>query len=141
MFAIENFKRAEIRKFFYGICVLAIIGYATYLPFKENDVYMLNKEIEKRKIKKVFCTENIYKIINSFNKFTDFKLKNRFQIETIKNRKDLQFNDIFVLRVAHKFGHREKTATEEKVVLDLISEEKLKLIDKIDGFNIYIIVK
>ncbi|HEX8563873.1 MAG TPA: hypothetical protein VF676_12930 [Flavobacterium sp.] len=125
-----------------AVVILTIVSlgcYSLYLPSKENDVHELYVKLEAMNYsdKPVYLSPRSFDCINIFNEFTMFKLTNGNALKFHTLDSELKKSDLLVSRVHHKIGPLEKTAKEEAVIQDLLDLGKLKLLGKVDGYNIY----
>jgi hypothetical protein len=117
----------------YSATIALFVGYLSYLPYRENDVYSLFAELYQLKSKKVFYSSKTFNTVSDFNRFTDYKLVHFWGDSMTESAQ----GGLYVSRVHHKYGHEEKTATEEPQTLKLIKNGRLNLVHKVDGYNIY----
>jgi hypothetical protein len=129
----ENLSAKWMKLFLYGATASLIFTYSTYLPYRENDVNSLFNYLGQQNSKKVVYSARAFNTIKSFNNFTD----NKFVKSTDNNSPELIRGNLYVSRVHHKYGHKEKTAKEENQTSNLIDSGVLKIIHRVDGFNIY----
>jgi hypothetical protein len=116
-----------------------IILYSTYIPYRENDVAATYRYIKDQNVKTVICSVKSYSAIERFNEFTSNHFANDLILTNLDERKLNSYsNKLYISRVHHKFGHSERTAREEESTLSLIKLNKISLIKKIDGYNIYV---
>jgi hypothetical protein len=130
---LENISAKWLKLFLYGATASLILTYSTYLPYRENDVLSLLNYLDQQIPKKIVYSDRAFHTIESFNNFTDKK----FIKSTNNNSSAIVKGNLFVSRVHHKYGHKEKTSKEENQTSNLIDSGVLKIIHKVDGFNIY----
>ena len=118
---------------------IIILSYSTYLPYRENDVAATYRYMEEQDAKTAICSGKSYAAIKRFNDFTSNSFANDITLVQFDDRNlDLYKNKLYVSRVHHKLGHKESTSLEEETTLSLIKANKILLIKKIDGYNIYV---
>ena len=84
--------------------------------------------------RKVFLNYKANRDLFKFNKFTD----NYFG-HIVSQNSDFKSSKYYVTRVHHKFGSEFKLSPEDKLTLQLIENKKINLLEKIEGYNIYLI--
>lgn len=122
-----------LKKIFYGLITSIVLTYFTYLPYRENDINSLFNYLSQKSSKKVTYSSRSLSQIKDFRKFTEGSFTKQYDDRST----ELSRGDLYVSRVHHKFGHKEKTSREEIQTLKLIESGKLKIIHRVDGFNIY----
>jgi hypothetical protein len=118
---------------------IIILFYSTYLPYRENDVAATYRYMEEQDAKTAICSVKSFAAINRFNDFTSDQFANDIALVQFDDADvDLYKNKLYVSRVHHKLGHKERTSLEEENTLYLIKANKILLIKKLDGYNVYV---
>ena len=112
--------------------------YSLYLPYKENDIVALYNSLTTHHAKTVYVTEKSNGCITKFNDFTD----NEFKPNITFTEMDTSFSKSnFIVSRVHKKMAYGKTSAEEIEIQTLLKQNKLILIEKLSGYNIYKINK
>jgi hypothetical protein len=118
---------------------IIILFYSTYLPYRENDVAATYRYFEEQDAKTAICSVKSYAAIKRFNDFTSDQFANDMTLVQFDDRNlDLYKNKLYVSRVHHKLGHKENTSLEEETTSSLIKANKILLVKKLDGYNVYV---
>lgn len=117
--------------------LITIFLYSSYLPYKNNDVVKLYKTIGYlEQNNTVYLSPKAYKYINSFNDFTDYEFKCNCSFISLDS--NLEKAKYIVSKVHQKIKPN-KTSAEELIIINLIANKKIKKIDQVSGYNIYIV--
>jgi hypothetical protein len=138
--SISNFKivKKHFQKIYVLISIVTLLLYTLYTPNSDNDVYGLYQKVNNLDSGVIYTTEKSKNTISSFDKFTDHELTSKKIFISIDTQ--LEKSKYIVSRVAKKIK-RNVTAEEESVILDLIQSGKIKKIERVNGYNIYEIVR
>ena len=126
-----------------SLLLFLIISYFSYLPYKENDIVSLRilvNKLEENHNNLVYASPRAKQDIDAFDRFTAFYFSDKIPIKFLVMDSTTSQSQILVSRAHHKFGPKEKTAQEEIIIQDLIASKKIKQINKVDGYNIYLIL-
>jgi hypothetical protein len=112
-----------------------IISYLTYYPYRENNIVKLASKLNDKGKTTIIFSPRAESDISKFNLFTD----DYFETSILLNNKTQihKKGNYFVSRVHHKFGPKNKTSSEEVITVKLLDAKKIKLVDKVEGYNIY----
>ncbi len=121
-----------------SVTLITCILYFSYLPFKNNDVVKLYKELGYLDhSENVYLSPKAQKYIYAFNDFTDNKFK--FNGSFISLDVDLE-KSIYLVSKVHQKVKPNRTSAEELIVRNLIKGNKIKRINQVAGYNIYIVL-
>lgn len=136
---LSKFKNLHIyfNKIIIVMSIITLVLYTQYMPFADNDLVKLYKKCNSYKEKKIYTTEKALSCIKNFDDFTDNIFKKDFNFIMLEST--LVKSEFIITRVAKKYKKNE-TAQEETLVQNLINSNKIKLVDKVDGYNIYKII-
>lgn len=130
-------KEVFLKRSLFVLIYLVFISWTQYTPFGENDVLKLTKNLDKYKKESIFFTYLANHDFSRWCKFTDMVNSRNIKKLDKDNYTTVLKDDVIVSRVYHFYGHEERTSTEEKSILVLQNENKIKLVEQVDGYNIY----
>ena len=121
-----------------SITLITILLYFSYLPFKNNDVVKLYEEISYlEQNDSVYLSPRAQEYVDSFNDFTEYQFKNAGTFISFDD--DLNKSKYIVTKV-HQKVKPNRTSAEENLVQNLINSKRIKKINQVAGYNIYIIL-
>ena len=137
---ISNFKiiKTYFSKVYFLITITTIFLYTLYNPCNDNDVYGLYKKFQKLDVKTIYATEKSIYNFNSFDTFTDNEFKLNYSFIPLDTKLDK--SKFLISRVSKKIKMN-STSPEEPFVENLIQIKKIKIVDKVNGYNIYEIIE
>jgi hypothetical protein len=137
---ILGLTKISKHKLVLGSVALLFIGTnCINLPFKANDVVGVYRFLRNEGITAFYTSPKAEEEMGYFNSFTDFYFKGSLQHQTIVGS-SLKSGTYFVSQVNPWYGHKNETAPEQVEVLGLINTRKIKLVHRVDGYNIYRVI-
>lgn len=116
------------------------IGFAYNLNYATNDVYSLMEKLNQLKTQEIYLTNNALSNYNQFNNFTDYYFRCTKKLQSLsEENKMIPSKGAIIVSDVHKKYKPNKTAKEEQIITELLKSNKLTLIEKINGFNLYIV--
>lgn len=119
------------------ITLITTLLYFSYLPYNNNDVVKLYKTINYlEQNDTVYLSPKAYKYINSFNDFTDDEFKCICSFISLDSGLE---KAKYIVSKVHQKVKPNKTSAEESIIMNLINKKKIKKINQVSGYNIYVV--
>ena len=116
------------------------IMYNSYLPYKENDVLGLMSLTEITNNEVAF-TNKAYTTMMSWNSVFNTEDVTTILAKSCVIEKDSICEKSYLIsRQHHKFGAQEKHSSPEAEVLRLLNQKKIKEVNRVDGYAVYVIL-
>ena len=119
-----------------GVGLILLGLFLTNLPFKANDVAGVYRFLRNEGITEFYTSPKAEEEMGYFNSFTDFYFNENLN-HKITVDSSFKSGTYLVSQVNPWYGHKNETAPELGAMSSLITTRKIKLVHRVDGYNIY----